>query len=212
MAEFGIHGDRKLTQTLEGLIPTDKEEVEQKQFEEKWVTVRALSTCQEVAQKGVEGILKLIFRGVKRGALGGAREFLLYGPETALEELERALIRYDRKTELIQADREKSHRLGHDRKPHTRHETESRPSSRPKRRGNPKWKQGEDRGARISPKNQTCEGNRYREQSKPRTNRGATKEKGKYISQEKWDKMSQEERAQVLAERGKGKPTVKMNE
>ena len=90
LAEFGIHGGRKLAQTLEGLIPTDKEELEQKQFEEKWAAVGALSACQEMAQKGVEGLLRHIFRGVKNNALTGAREFLLYGPETAPEELEKS--------------------------------------------------------------------------------------------------------------------------
>lgn len=54
-----------MAQTLEGLIPTDKKEVEQKQFEKKWLAVGSLSACQEVAERGVEGILKLIFRGVK---------------------------------------------------------------------------------------------------------------------------------------------------
>lgn len=142
LAEFGIHDGRKLAQTLEGLIPTDKEEQEQKQFEDKWVTVGALAACQEMAQKGVEGLLKHIFRGVKRNALVGAREFLLYGPETVPEELERALIRYDRKTEMIQADKEKSHnkerqsrdktrRSSHEKKPNSLQETFNRPSSRP---------------------------------------------------------------------------------
>ncbi|KAK2910830.1 hypothetical protein Q8A67_002963 [Cirrhinus molitorella] len=107
LAEFGLHGGRKLASTLEGLVPTDKEETEQEQFEQKWLSVGALSACQELAEKGVEGLLKHIFRGVKRNALIGAKEFLLYGPETSPEKLERALIRYDRKTEMIQSDREK---------------------------------------------------------------------------------------------------------
>ncbi|KAF4106207.1 hypothetical protein G5714_012197 [Onychostoma macrolepis] len=108
LAEFGLHGGKKLAKTLEGLIPTNLEVVEQETFEEKWKTVGALSACQEVAEKGVGGILKHIFQGVKRNALLGAKEFLLYGPETSPEELEKALIRYDRKTEIIQTDREKS--------------------------------------------------------------------------------------------------------
>ncbi|KAK9970280.1 hypothetical protein ABG768_026235 [Culter alburnus] len=221
LAEFGIHGGRKLAQTLEGLIPTDKEEVDQKQFEEKWLAVGSLSACQEVAERGVEGILKLIFRGVKRGALVGAREFLLYGPETLPEELERALIRYDRKTELIQADREKAQnkpakskdqnrRSGRDRKPYNRHETESKPPSHPERRINHKGKPGADRGRRVSPKNQPYENNRYREQSRPRMNKSENKEKSTYISPEKWAKMSQDERAQAVAERGKNKPSAKI--
>lgn len=35
LAEFGIHGGRRLAQTVKGLIPTDKEEQEQKQFKDK---------------------------------------------------------------------------------------------------------------------------------------------------------------------------------
>lgn len=81
-----------------------------------------------MAQKGVEGLLKHIFQGVKRNAL-----------ETAPEELERALIRYDRKTEMIQADREKSNNK-------ERHEIVNRPSSCPERKTNQRWKPGEDRG------------------------------------------------------------------
>ncbi len=109
LAEFGLQGGRKLAKTLEGLIPTNKEELEQENFEAQWRTVGALSACQEVAEKGVGGILRHIFQGVKRNALIGAKEFLLYGPETSLEELEKALIRYDRKTEIIQSEKEKSH-------------------------------------------------------------------------------------------------------
>lgn len=61
LAEFGIHGGRRLAQTVKGLIPTDKEEQEQKQFKDKWITVGALAACQEMAQKGVESRLKHIF-------------------------------------------------------------------------------------------------------------------------------------------------------
>lgn len=73
LAEFGLHGGRKLARTLEGLIPTNKEETEQERFEEKLRTVGALTACQEIAEKGVEGILKHIFQGVKRNALIGAK-------------------------------------------------------------------------------------------------------------------------------------------
>ncbi|KAF4098329.1 hypothetical protein G5714_020359 [Onychostoma macrolepis] len=132
---------KKLAKTLEGLIPTNLEEVEQETFEEKWKTVGALSACQEVAEKGVGGILKHIFQGVKRNALVGAKEFLLYGPETSPEELEKALIRYDRKTEIIQTDREKSNnkpsrpkdqprRSEREKRPYNRFEPEGRPSAR----------------------------------------------------------------------------------
>ncbi len=69
LAEFGLQSGRKLAKTLEGLIPTNKEELEQEHFETQWHTVGALSACQEVATKGVEGILKHIFHGVKRNAL-----------------------------------------------------------------------------------------------------------------------------------------------
>ncbi|KAF4099030.1 hypothetical protein G5714_021060 [Onychostoma macrolepis] len=142
LAEFGLHGGKKLAKTLEGLIPTNLEEVEQETFEEKWKTVGALSACQEVAEKGVGGILKHIFQGVKRNALLGAKEFLLYGPETSPEELEKALIRYDRKTEIIQTDREKSNnkpsrpkdqprRSEREKRPYNRFEPEGRPSHAP---------------------------------------------------------------------------------
>lgn len=125
----------------------------------------------------------------------------MYGPETLPVELERALIRYDRKTELIQADREKAQnkparskdqnrRSGHDRKPYNRHETESKPSSHPERRVNHIGKPREDRGRSVSPKNQIHENNRYREQSRPRMNKRENKEKSTYISPEKWAKMS----------------------
>ncbi len=109
LAEFGLQGGRKLAKTLEGLIPTNREELEQDNFVAQWRTVGVLSACQEVTEKGVGGILRHIFQGVKRNALVGAKEFLLYGPETSPEELEKALIRYDRKTEIIQSEKEKSH-------------------------------------------------------------------------------------------------------
>ncbi len=85
LAEFGLQGGLKLAKTLEGLIPTNKEDLVQERFEAKWSSVGALTACQDVAEKGVEGILKHIFQGVKKNALLGAREFLLYGPETSPE-------------------------------------------------------------------------------------------------------------------------------
>ncbi len=53
LAEFGLQGGRKLAKTLEGLIPTNREELEQENFEAQWRTVGTLSACQEVAEKGV---------------------------------------------------------------------------------------------------------------------------------------------------------------
>ncbi len=108
LAEFGLQGGIRLAKTLKGLIPTNKEDLEQERFEAKWSSVGALTACQDVAEEGVEGILRHIFQEVKKNALLGAREFLLYGPETSSEELEKALIRYDRKTEIIHTDKEKS--------------------------------------------------------------------------------------------------------
>ncbi len=137
LAEFGLQGGRKLAKTLEGLIPTNKEELEQDNFEAQWRTVGALSACQEVAEKGVGGILKHIFQGVTRNALVGAKEFLLYGPETSPEELERALIRYDRKekshTTNNKAPRPKvqPRRSERERKLYNRYERESMPYPRP---------------------------------------------------------------------------------
>ncbi len=227
LAEFGLQGGRKLAKTLEGLIPTNKEELEQENFEAQWRTVGALSACQEVAEKGVGGILRHIFQGVKRNALIGAKEFLLYGPETSPEELEKALIRYDRKTEIIQSEKEKSHtannkaprpkdqprRSERERKPYNRYERESVPSPRPDYRSDQRWKKGEERAGRNDQKYQTRGVGRYRDQSKPsaRPNEN-TRRTGGYISPDKWEKMSADEQARVLAERGKSKTGTKIGQ
>ncbi len=58
LAEFGLQGGRRLAKTLEGLIPTNKEDLEQERFEAKWSSVGALTACQDMAEKGVEGILR----------------------------------------------------------------------------------------------------------------------------------------------------------
>lgn len=165
LAEFGLHRGRKLASTLEKLVPTDKEETEQQRFEEWWTTVRALSACQEMAEKSVEGLLKHIFNGVKRNVLAGAREFLLYGPETSPEDLEQALPYYDRKTELIQADREKTNngkqhkpkdsqprRSSREKKPYSHYEMGSRLSAQPERRLEQRPKRIEERVSKDTPR------------------------------------------------------------
>ncbi|KAL0152630.1 hypothetical protein M9458_052353 [Cirrhinus mrigala] len=223
-AKFGLHGGRKLASTLEKLVPTDKEETEQQQFEERWTTVGALSACQEMAEKSVEGLLKHIFKGVQRNVLAGAREFLLYGSETYPEELEWTLLRYARKTELIQADREKTNngkqhkpkdsqprRLSCEKKPHNRYETGSRLSAQSERRVEQRPKRIEERVSKDTPRLPMGGGKKYRDQSRPRINRGEN-DKGRrsYISPEKWNKLSPEERARIVAERERRRPEAKV--
>ncbi len=72
LAEFGLQGGIKLARTLEGVIPTNKEDLEQERFELKCSSIGALTACQDMAEKGVEGILRPIFQGVKNNALQGA--------------------------------------------------------------------------------------------------------------------------------------------
>ncbi len=203
LAEFGLQGGRKLAKTLECLNPTNKEELEQERIEEKWSS-GALSACQEV-----EGILKLISQGVKNNAFIGAMEFFL-GPETSAEELEKALFRYDRKTEIIQTDKEKSKNKpqwskdqprssDREREPY-RYESVSRRSPRPKQHG----PEIEERAPRDNSRHQNWGGERFRDQPRPRVNRNESRrERGRYISPEKWEKLSAGERARIIAERGR---------
>ncbi len=51
LAEFCLQGGIKLARTLEGLIPTNKEDLEQERVEVKWSSVGALTACQDVAEK-----------------------------------------------------------------------------------------------------------------------------------------------------------------
>ncbi|XP_026054811.1 high mobility group nucleosome-binding domain-containing protein 5-like [Carassius auratus] len=196
-----------------------REEIEQEQFEEKWRTVGSLTACQEIAEKGVEGILRHIFQGVKRNALAGAKEFLLYGPETSPEELERALIRYDRKTEIIQTDKEKSgsktqrskdppRRSSREKKPYNRYEVEGKFSPHPEQKPDRNWRKGRDR---FSPKDSSHGGRKYRDQSKPRDNRPENnREKSNYITPEKWNKLSSEVRQQIMEDRQKSRPEARI--
>ncbi|KAF4103730.1 hypothetical protein G5714_014717 [Onychostoma macrolepis] len=142
--------------------------------------------------------------------------------ETSPEELEKALIRYDRKTEIIQTDREKSNnkpsrpkdqprRSEREKKPYNRFEPEGRPSARSDRRPEQKWKRVEERAEKNDPKFRTQKERRFRDQSKPRTFRNES-ERGKssYISPDKWEKMSAEDKERVIAERGRNKPPNKI--
>ncbi len=222
LAEFSLQEGRQLAKTLEGLILTNKEELEQDNFEAQWHMVGALSACQEVAKKGVGGILKHIFQG---NALVGVKEFLLYGPETSPEGLEKALIRYDRKTEIIQSEKEKSHTTNNKSpRPKTflgdQSEKESRtivtkvktcllraPIKDQIRNG----KKGEEKAGRNDQKYQTRGGGKYRDQSRPRVRQSeSTRGTSSYISPDKWEKMSAEECARIIAERGKSRTGTKI--
>ncbi|KAI2646754.1 hypothetical protein H4Q32_025409 [Labeo rohita] len=135
--------------------------------------------------------------GVKRNALVGAREFLLYGPATSPEKLE--------KTEIIQADKEKAinskqhkpkdsqHRRSRpEKKPKSHYEIGSRPSAHPERKAERKPQRTEERVNRSSPRQTTSGGKKYREKSRSRSN------------------LSPEERTRIMAERERNKPEVKV--
>lgn len=72
------------------------------------------------------------------------RESLLFGPEFQPEELERALIRYDRKTELLQEEKERPNKHKQERgsprrsalkrKPYNRHEMRTKAKPNPEHR------------------------------------------------------------------------------
>ncbi len=222
LSEFGLQGGIKLARTLEGLVPTNREDLEQEQFEIKWRSIGALAACQDMAEKGVEGILRHIFQGVKNNALQGAREFLLYGPETSPEELEKALIRFDRKSEIINTDKEKSHnrppqykdqprKSGRERKPYNRYEMERRHSPRRDRKTDHRANKGEERTPRDRSRPPPRGGKGFRNQSRPRTERAdGARGKSDYISPEKWEKLSAEERARIVSERGRNKSETRV--
>ncbi len=50
LAEFGLQGGIKFARTLEGLIPSNKEDLEQEHFEVKWSSVGALTACQDMTK------------------------------------------------------------------------------------------------------------------------------------------------------------------
>ncbi len=222
LAEFGLQGGIKLARTMEGLIPTNKEDIEQEHFEVKWRSIGALAACQDMAEKGVEGILRHIFQGVKNNALQGAREFLLYGPETSPEELEKALIRFDRKSEIINAEKEKSHnrpprfrdqprKSGRERKPYNRYEMERQNSPRRDRKPDHRANKGEERTLRARSRPPPRGGKGFRNQARPRTERTeSARGNGSYISPEKWEKLSAEERARIMSERGRNKSETRV--
>lgn len=154
----------------------------------------------------------------------GAREFLLYGPETSPEELEKALIRYDRKTEIIQTEKEKSNnksprhrdqprRSEREKKPYNRYEKENRPSPCPEHRSDQRWNKGQERAERYDPKYRARGGKNFREQSRPRVQQNeSNRGKGSYISSDKWERMSAEERVWIVAERSKAKAGTKIGQ
>ncbi len=222
LSEFGLQGGIKLARTLEGLVPTNQEDLEQEQFEVKWRSIGALAACQDMAVKGVEGILRHIFQGVKNNALQGAREFLLYGPETSPEELEKALIRFDRKSEIINTDKDKSHnrppqykdqprKSGRERKPYNRYEMERRHSPRHDRKTDHRANKGEERTPRDRSRPPPRGGKGFRNQSRPRTERTeGSRGKSDFISPEKWEKLSAEERARIVSERGRNRSETRV--
>ncbi|KAK2890587.1 hypothetical protein Q8A67_013230 [Cirrhinus molitorella] len=108
---------------------------------------------------------------------------------TSPEELERALIRYDRKTEMIQSDREKlsskqqkprelPRRSNRERKPHRRYETESRHPAHSPRRTERGHKRYEERGNRDNPNFHSSGGKRFGNLPRNRAHR-SDKEKEK---------------------------------
>ncbi len=222
LSEFGLQGGIRLARTLEGLVPTNREDLEQEQFEVKWRSIGALAACQDMAEKGVEGILRHIFQGVKNNALQGAREFLLYGPETSPDELEKALIRFDRKSEIINTDKEKSHnrppqykdqprKSGRERKPYNRYEMERRHSPRRDRKTDHRANKGEERTPRDRSRPPPRGGKGFRNQSRPRTERAeGARGKSDFISPEKWEKLSAEERARIVSERGRNRSETRV--
>ncbi|KAK2885957.1 hypothetical protein Q8A67_016794 [Cirrhinus molitorella] len=141
---------------------------------------------------------------------------------TSPEELERALNRYDRKTEMIQSDREKlsskqqrprelPRRSNRERKPHRRYETESRPPPHSPRRTERGHKRYEERVDRDNPNFHNSERKRFRNLPRNRVHRSDNdKEKSGYVSPEKWNKLTTEERARIMAEREKGRSSKKI--
>ncbi len=165
---------------------------------------RGFDSLSRRGREGVEGILRHIFQGVKKNALLGAREFLLYGPETSPEELEKTLIRYDRKTEIIHADKEKSNnrpprskdqprKSDREKKLYNHYEMEGRNSPRRDHKTDHRANKGEDRTPRAKFRPPPRGGKGFRDQSRPRTKRTeGTRSRGGYISPEKWEKLNAE--------------------
>ncbi len=139
LVEFGLQGGRKLAKTLEGLIPTNREELEQ--------------------------------------------------------------------------EKDQPRRSERERKPYNRYKRESMPPPCPDYRSDQRLKKGEERAGRNDQKYQTRGGGRYRDQSRPRVKQNeSTPRTGGYISPDKWEKMSTEERARTIAERDKSKTGTKIGQ
>ncbi|KAK2878653.1 hypothetical protein Q8A67_019444 [Cirrhinus molitorella] len=126
---------------------------------------------------------------------------------------------------MIQSDREKlsskqqgprelPRRSSHERKPHRRYKTESRPPPHSPRRTGQGPKRYEERVDRDNPNFHNSGGKRFRDLPRNRVHRSDNdKEKSGYVSPEKWNKLTLEIRARIMAEREKGRPNedVRMN-
>ncbi|KAL1249535.1 hypothetical protein QQF64_020540 [Cirrhinus molitorella] len=118
---------------------------------------------------------------------------------------------------MIQSDREKlsskqqrprelPRRSNRERKPHRRYETESRPPPHSPRRTERGHKRYEERVDRDNPNFHNSERKRFRNLPRNRVHRSDNdKEKSGYVSPEKWNKLTTEERARIMAEREKGR-------
>ncbi|XP_065095999.1 uncharacterized protein [Paramisgurnus dabryanus] len=183
LAEFGLDGGRNMGKFLE--------EIEQNRFEQVLTSIGGLSVWEELARKGlsVEGLIKLIFQAIRKYSIDEAEDFFLYS-ETSTAEKSKS---------KQQQPRNQTRRSG--RGPNNRYEAGDRSPSRPGRKAESKWvKSGEN--SRGGQNNRGFK--KSREKSKPRAERNDNdREKGSYISPEKWWKLTPEERSQILLERGK---------
>ncbi|XP_055067717.2 uncharacterized protein [Misgurnus anguillicaudatus] len=182
LAEFGLDDGRNLGKLLE--------EMEQNRFEQALTSIGGLSVWEELARKGlsVEGLIKLIFQAIRKYSIDEAEDFF-FNSETSTAEKSKSKRHQPRNW---------TRRSG--RGPNNRYEAGDRSPSHPGRKPESEWvKSGENRRRR-----QNNRGYKNRKQSKPRAERNDNdREKGSYISPEKWWKLTAEERSQILLERGK---------